>query len=157
MIQNAYLDEIWGIIIVSIIISLITCIALYCAGYYGGSVLLDKLSKKSNKCKNGIEFSQKIIERHGIISITVARLIPFSRTYISLVAGSLKCNFYSYIIGSSLGISVWNIIAIKLGITIFDNMSFLKDISTNYKILILIFVNVSIIVLLVRKYIIKKR
>lgn len=144
-------------ILMSVVFSLFVCIGLYVLGYYGGSVVLSKLTfrpKKYNKC---IEASKRFIQNHDKISIVLARLIPFSRTYISLAAGVLKCEFYSYVICSSIGITIWNSVLVMLGFTIFDNLFLLKQICKDYKILILIFVNVSIILFLVRKILKKVR
>lgn len=146
-----------GILILSIIVSLIACIILYSVGYYGGSVLLDKIYNRFNKSRKGIDACKKFIEKHAKFTLIVARMIPLSRTYISLVAGALKCSFYPYLFCSMIGIGIWNAILIGFGFMLFTNIGLVSVIYEKYKILILIALSVSIIVLLVKKYCTKKR
>ena len=145
------------VLILSVVVSLIACLILYCMGYYGGSILLNKISNKWKKSKKGIEMCEKFLQKHTKFTLVVARMLPLSRTYISLASGALKCSFYPYLFCSMIGISIWNAILIGFGYFFFANIGALTATYEKYKILILLALSVSIILLLVKKYCSKKR
>ena len=144
-------------IFLSIIASLMASLLLYLVGYYGGSKLLNTIYNKFSWSNKSIDFSQRLIEKHSKIALCLSRVIPLSRTYISLVAGMFKCELATYIFYSSLGITIWNTILISLGYIMFDNLNVLEVIYGKYKMLILIAFSVSIIVIFMRKLLLKKR
>ena len=139
------------------IFSLIFMLIFYGVGYYGGCKVLSKIHLKSTKAKRSISYVNKILKKHGNLSILIARMIPFSRTYVSLLAGVYKFDLYSYIFYSFFGIFIWNAIIVSLGFSLFINLDYISYFYQNCKILILIIISVSIILLLRWKNNSKKR
>jgi len=144
------------LVILSVIVSLIACIILYCVGYYGGVILIDKMYSKYKGCKRGIDACKRFISDHTKTTLIFARMVPLTRTYISLVAGTLKCPFYTYLFTSMIGIGVWNSILVGMGYAFASNFEVISQIYNKYKILILILLSVSILVLLYRRFIKKE-
>ena len=140
------------LVILSLIVSLIACIILYCIGYYGGSLVIDKIYNKYKKSKKGIDICKQFISKHTKITLILARMIPLTRTYISLVAGTLKCPFYTYLFTSMIGIGIWNSILIGMGYAFVSNIDSIAPLYNKYKILILLLLSVSIIMLLYKKF-----
>lgn len=129
----------------------------YGVGYYGGIKVLSKFNLQSFRDKKSLIFVNKIFKKHENLSILIARMIPFSRTYISLLAGVYKLNFYNYIFFSFFGIFIWNAIIVSLGFSIFINLEYISYFYQNCKMLILIIISVSIILLFLWKNSNKKR
>jgi membrane protein DedA with SNARE-associated domain len=75
----------------------------------------------------------------------VLRFIPFSRTYVSLISGMLKQDFYFYIFTSVISFLFWNTIFICLGVSAFINFGYIINFYEEPKMLILIIVSVSIV------------
>lgn len=81
---------------------------LYIVGLYGGTILINKYIKKFPKQKETIEKQLDYLREKGCIGVFISKLVPVVRTIISIPAGVLKLNFWSYTIFSALGILIWN-------------------------------------------------
>jgi len=146
-----------GLILLTTIFSLIVSIIVYSVGYYGGGSFVIKYYNRSKKFKKSVDFCERIFTNYGAISTFVGRLIPFSRTSISLLAGVYKQKFLSYLISSLFGIVLWNSLFIYLGFSLVINLEYVSYVYDKFKILILIIFSVSIIMLFWWKCRSKKR
>lgn len=134
-------------VILATIASLIFSIIMYGIGYYGSDKFIGVRLKKFEK----VNRLKTIFKKHSKISILIARFIPFSRTYVSLLAGFCKENFFSYLFFSAFGFFVWNYILIFLGVTVIINFESFLAFYHTYKILILILISASILAIIVKK------
>jgi membrane-associated protein len=56
-----------------------------------------------------------LLDRHGFLSVLVARWIPFVRTLCPLVAGAAGMNHRMYTVASSLGALAWAPVLLLIG------------------------------------------
>ncbi|WP_246582864.1 DedA family protein [Clostridium mobile] len=141
-----------GALLASIIGGLLGSSLCYAVGYYGGSPLIEKIEKKFPKTKKSIDAINKWFEKYGKASVFLARLLPLTRTYISIVAGAVKLNISTYLIYSVAGIVIWNSILISLGYFIGDNWDYIQLFMKQYSIIAsIILIAIVIAAIYIRK------
>ena len=62
-----------------------------------------------------VDKAEAYFERHGSISTFIGRLIPTVRQLISIPAGLTRMNIWKFIIFTSLGAMIWNVVLAGLG------------------------------------------
>ncbi len=60
------------------------------------------------------------LRKRGYWGVLVAKLIPAVRTLISIPAGMLRLEFWSYTLYSAVGIAIWNTVFIGAGYLLGD-------------------------------------
>ncbi|OOM06433.1 DedA family protein [Clostridium saccharobutylicum] len=124
----------FGALISSIFGGLIGSLICYFIGYYGGGVLMQKIVLKFPKIEKSIETINNWFEKYGKMAIFFARLVPLTRTYISIIAGIAKFNKKIFILFSIMGIIIWNSILVSLGYFIGHNWSYIHLMMKHYSI-----------------------
>ncbi len=124
----------FGALIASVLGGIIGSLICYFIGYYGGGVLIQKIILKFPKTEKSIETINNWFEKYGKLAILFARLIPLTRTYISIIAGTAKFNKKTFILFSIMGIIIWNSILVSLGYFIGHNWSYIHLIMKQYSI-----------------------
>ena len=101
--------------LISIVAAVFGSIVLYIIGYYIGTPILDCLNKKIPKTE---KYTEKILmysNKYGNKAIFICRLLPVIRTLISLVSGVVRAEFGGFVLYSTMGISIWNIVLLSFG------------------------------------------
>ncbi|MGL5244588.1 MAG: DedA family protein [Sarcina sp.] len=123
-----------GVLICSILGALTGSIICYLVGYYGGRPLIGFIEKKFpkyNKIFNGLQYW---FSNHAKITVLLARIIPMTRTAVSILAGTEKLSLIIYLFYTSLGILIWNGTLILLGYFIGDNLTIIVPLMKKYSI-----------------------
>lgn len=139
----AYLTTIFGGVIGSL--------TTYLVGYLGGRKILNFIKVKIKRSGPIINKIGILFEKHGNMVVLIARVMPFTRAYISLVAGVERLNIKYFIIFTSIGIGIWNGILFILGYFFGSNIKYIFEISKKY-----IYIIVIIFVILFIGYILYK-
>ena len=92
----------------------------YVVAYYAGRPLIYRFanSKLGRLCllnQKKVEKSEKYFDDHGMVATITGRLIPGIRHLISIPAGLAKMHFGYFLLYTTLGAGVWNIILAALG------------------------------------------
>ncbi|NRY63156.1 DedA family protein [Clostridium beijerinckii] len=145
-----------GALSFSILGGLIGSLLCYFLGYYGGGVLIEKIILKFPKTKKNIETINNWFEKYGKLAIFFARLVPLTRTYISIIAGTAKFNKKTFILFSVMGIIIWNSILVSLGYFIGHNWSYIHLIIKQYSIFASIIIFTVILLVIYKKLISRK-
>lgn len=146
-----------GVIIFSIIGGLLGSLICYALGYYGGVPLQEWLGRKFPSSQKSMLALNKWFKKYGKPAVLLARIVPLTRTYVSLLAGAEKFSLKSFILYSSLGISVWNIFLVCLGYFIGDNLPLINSIMEKYTTITLVVLAISIIAVIYLKFFKKKK
>lgn len=141
-----------GVIIFSIIGGLLGSLICYALGYYGGVPLQEWLGRKFPSSQKSMLALNKWFKKYGKPAVLLARIVPLTRTYVSLLAGAEKFSLKSFILYSSLGISVWNIFLVCLGYFIGDNLPLINSIMEKYTTITLVVLALSIIAVIYLKF-----
>lgn len=137
-----------GVIVVASLGSYLGAVILYSLGYM---ITIDKLTIILSKLHfNEPELNRAInwFERYGKTSVLIGRLIPIIRSLISLPAGIMKMNFFSFSLYSLIGTIIWNTILVYLGIMLGNSWSLISNYIKQYTFVIAI---VVFIIYLIRK------
>lgn len=102
-------------LLVSVLAGLVGSWLLYFLGRYGGSILLEKYCRKFPKQREYINNKIEFLREKGGMGVFISKLLPITRTLISIPAGVIKMDFIKYTIYSSLGILIWNFFFIGSG------------------------------------------
>jgi membrane-associated protein len=85
--------------------------------------------------------SERFYERYGWWSVVIARYIPWVRTFVPPIAGTVKMNYYKFLSANALGAFLWGV-GITLAGFYSGSISWVKDISYG---LAFFFISMSIV------------
>jgi membrane-associated protein len=77
----------------------------YVIGRKVGRPYLEK--HKSKRMIKMLERSERFYERYGWWSVVIARYIPWVRTFVPPIAGTVKMNYYKFLSANALGALLW--------------------------------------------------
>lgn len=102
-------------ILITVAAGLTGSLILYLIGYTGGDYVLQKYLNKFPGQRPAIEAKLEWVRQKGSMGIFLGKLIPMIRTLISIPAGVSRMNMAKYIVSSTLGILVWNLVFVGAG------------------------------------------
>lgn len=109
-------------ILITVAAGLTGSLVLYLIGYTGGDYVLQKYLNKFPGQRSAIEAKLEWVRQKGSLGIFLSKLIPMIRTLISIPAGVSRMNMANYIISSTLGILVWNLVFVGAGYFLGDTL-----------------------------------
>lgn len=145
------------VLVVSILGGLTGSIVNYYLGSRLGKPLIDTLSNKFPSTKKSIRASYAWIRKYDKPSIMLSRLIPVARTFISIVAGVIKMNIIAFIIYSTIGIGIWNLILISAGYILGDKLHIITLMLKQYSLLVFILVIIILGIYILKQKINRKK
>ena len=131
LVYNGELKYLFAII-TSILAGIVGSTICYIIGVLGGVPLLNYSKKKFPKTRNTINYLNNWFLKYGKITVLLARIVPITRTYISILAGAQRLNYITFITYSSIGIAFWNTVLILIGYFLGDNFDVITDILKRY-------------------------
>lgn len=102
-------------ILITVAAGLTGSILLYALGRGGGEVFMRNYYKKFPGQKELIEEKIRYLRDRGGMGVFVSKLIPMVRTLISIPAGMIRMDFRKYVVSSTLGIALWNLVFVGAG------------------------------------------
>ncbi len=150
--------NIFGVVIAGTVGALLGALVNYYLSKYLGRPLVYKFAgstvgKLLLLSEEKVEHAESYFIKHGKASTFIGRLVPAVRQLISIPAGLAKMNLRDFIIYTTAGAVIWNIILAVIGYYIYD----LKDKIFLYVDEILIAVGVFFVGYLIIKGIIQRR
>jgi membrane-associated protein len=98
----------------------------YVLGRKIGRPYLEK--HKSKRMIRMLERSERFYARYGWWSVVIARYIPWVRTFVPPIAGTVKMNYYKFLSANALGALLWGV-GITLAGYYSGSIPWVKDIS----------------------------
>ena len=108
--------------------------------------------RNSKRMQKMLARSERFYERYGWWSVVIARYIPWVRTFVPPIAGTVKMNYYKFLSANALGALLWGA-GITLAGFYSGSISWVKDISYG---LAIFFISASLISALIN-YLREKR
>ena len=138
--------------ITSILAGLFGSLICYWIGLLGGITLLNRLSQKSSQLEKALVIFNTWFEKYGRWAVLFSRVIPLTRTYISLFAGVNKMSLLEFFLYSATGIALWNLVLMSLGFYLGHNWALIEGILNTYSNIVLILLALIILVYLGHKW-----
>jgi membrane protein DedA with SNARE-associated domain len=123
-----------GVIVLSTVAGLLGSTLCYTIGYFGGSPIINWLCSKSSSAKKSFNKLDLFLNKYGKLAVFLSRLLPLTRTYISLAVGAVKMSYSQFILYSFGGITIWNVVLISLGYFLGENTALIENILKDYAI-----------------------
>ena len=103
------------ILLLTIFASILGNIVFYFISYKFGSKIYDYLYNKFPKLQKCFDKAMNMSNKYGTKICLFGLLIPSIRSWISLVAGIFKVKLRDFLLYSSIGIFIWDILLILVG------------------------------------------
>jgi len=84
--------------------------------------------RNSKRMQKMLDKSERFYERYGWWSVVIARYIPWVRTFVPPIAGTVKMNYYKFLTANALGALLWGT-GITLAGFYSGSIPWVKDIS----------------------------
>lgn len=110
------------VMVITVLAGLLGSLLLYLLGWKGGPIVINAYTKRFPKQKPALDKALNWVREKGCVGVFVAKLIPMLRTIISIPAGALQMRLTTYLISSTMGIFVWNLIFVGAGYLMGDQI-----------------------------------
>ncbi|MPQ43578.1 DedA family protein [Clostridium tarantellae] len=141
-----------GVLICSTLGALTGSILCYSVGYFGGNCLINSIERRRPKSTKIFKDLKFWFSKHAKITVLLARIIPMTRTAVSILAGVERLSLIVYITYTSLGILLWNGTLILAGYFIGDNLTVISSLVKKYNILCILILSIILIIFLYLKF-----
>jgi len=84
--------------------------------------------RNSKRMQKMLTRSERFYEKYGWWSVVIARYIPWVRTFVPPIAGTVKMNYYKFLSANALGAFLWGVVITLAGFYS-GSISWVKDIS----------------------------
>lgn len=142
-----------GVVIASTIGSIIGAVVLYVLGLQLDVERLEKIVDKWGRIlrvtKDDIHKADAWFDKYGPWTVFFCRFIPLIRSLISIPAGMSNMNFWVFLLFTSVGTMIWNIVLVCLGAKLGDSWDLIvekMDVYSNvvYALIVVAFVAVVV-------------
>ncbi len=142
----------WAAVAAGTIGALIGAIVLYAVGYFareaGVRTLVGNYGKYLFISEHDLDRAADWFERYGEIIIIFGRLIPLIRSIISIPAGYTRMNPVRFLIYTTLGTTVWNLILTYAGRLLGENWEDILAFMDTYQYATLAVISIAVIAFL---------
>lgn len=110
------------VMVITVAAGLTGSLLLYALGRTGGGMFLEAYLRRFPKQREPIEKNLAWVRQKGCIAVFFAKLIPMVRTIVSIPAGVIRMNLGKYVISSTFGIFLWNLVFVGAGYVLGDRV-----------------------------------
>lgn len=150
--------SIFGVVVASTIGSVAGAIVLYGIGLLIDIRRIEKIVEKWGHIlrlsKKDVHKANEWFSKYGVWTILFCRFIPLIRSLISLPAGMAHMNFGVFLVLTTLGTLIWNVVLINIGAAVggsWETIVGYMDIYSNVTYVVLALVFIVFVVLFIRK------
>ena len=115
--------EFWAAVAAATLGSLVGTCVDFGIGYYLGRPAVLRYGRKIRLSERHLMIAEGWFARHGSVAVLLARFVPLLRTLIAFPAGVAKMKIGRFLAFSTIGIVIWDIILIYLGVLAGQNYS----------------------------------
>ncbi|PYJ76143.1 MAG: hypothetical protein DME69_13615 [Verrucomicrobia bacterium] len=119
--------EFWSAVAAATLGSLVGTIVDFGIGYYLGRPAVLRYGRKIRLSEKHLMITERWFANHGSAAVLLARFVPLLRTLIAFPAGTAKMRIGKFLAYSTVGIVIWDIILIYLGVLAGQNASSIVD------------------------------
>jgi membrane protein DedA with SNARE-associated domain len=108
--------EFWTAVAAATLGSLVGTLIDFSIGYYLGRPAVLRYGKKIRLSEKHLMITERWFANHGSAAVLLARFVPLLRTVIAFPAGTAKMKVSKFLAYSTVGIVIWDIILIYIGV-----------------------------------------
>ncbi|WP_029192801.1 DedA family protein [Paenibacillus harenae] len=149
---------IMGVVIASTIGSILGAVALYFVGYLINVERMERIITRWGRIlrltNEDVRKAYGWFSKYGVWTVFICRLIPLIRSLISIPAGSTRMNFWLFILLTTLGSLIWNVLLVNIGAAVgasWETIVAYMDVYSNIVYALLALVAVAVVFLWFRK------
>ena len=124
--------------------SLVAALVLYYLGYIMNGDKSRKFVSKYGKYlfiqEDDIEKAEGWFKKYGVWTVLIFRLVPLGRTVISVPAGFIKMNIWTFSLLTFVGTFVWCFILTYLGYVLGENWHDIEDYNSSYQKIVIVLI-----------------
>ena len=113
--------EFWSVVGVATLGSLVGTMIDYSIGYYLGRPAVLRYGRIVRFSRDRLETTERWFAGHGERVVLLARFVPLLRTLIAFPAGIVRMNSKQFIVYSAVGILIWDIALVYIGLVVGQN------------------------------------
>jgi membrane protein DedA with SNARE-associated domain len=119
--------EFWSVVTVATLGSLIGTMIDYSIGYYLGRPAVLRYGRIVRFNQERLETTEKWFSHHGNKIVLLARFVPLLRTLIAFPAGIVKMETKRFLAFSAVGIVLWDIALVYIGLVAGQNSAAISN------------------------------
>lgn len=127
----------WGAVAAGTAGSLIGAVVLYAIGYFareaGARRIVEAYGKYVFISERDLDRGAAWFEKYGEAIIFFGRLIPLIRSIVSVPAGYTRMNIVRFLIYTTLGTTLWNLILTYIGRVLGENWADISEMTAPYE------------------------
>jgi len=124
--------EFWTTVTVATLGGLVGTMVDYGIGYYLGRPAVVRYGKVVRFSEDRLQVTERWFETHGKSIVFFARFVPLLRTLISFPAGIVKMDWKRFLTFSAVGILIWNVALIYLGMVAGQNSAAIASVLESF-------------------------
>ena len=144
--------NLWGAIFAATFGSVAGALILYALGRWGGRKLVLRYGKWLRVDEEGLRQAEGWFRRYGDWVVLFARIVPVARSIVSIPAGTMEMPVLRFILLTTLGSAVWNVILIGAGVILGANWQAVEGWMGSYSNVVLIVAAVAVALFLVLRH-----
>lgn len=143
--------KIWGVILSATVGSVLGAVVLYSVGRWLNPKRLErwldgKIGKILHLKKEDIQRAEKWFMQRGKLTVFFCRFIPVIRSLISVPAGMARMNIWAFLLLTTMGTAIWNIVLVYLGAFFGDSWETAASYFNTYSLIASIFLAVILLI-----------
>jgi len=107
--------QFWLAVFVASVGSLVGTLIDYYIGYFLGREAILHYGRYIRLNENHLKTTEKWFEKHGEITVLLARFVPLVRTLVAFPAGLAEMKMWKFLLFSAVGIVIWDAALIYIG------------------------------------------
>ena len=139
----------WGAVAAGTIGSLIGAVALYAIGYIGREAGVRRIVEAYGKyvfiSERDLDRGAEWFERYGEAIILFGRLVPLIRSVVSVPAGYTRMNVGRFLIYTTIGTTIWNLILTYIGRVLGENWADISELMEPYETIALVLMALAVV------------
>ncbi|MGM9931490.1 DedA family protein [Pradoshia sp.] len=151
-----------GVVAVSTAGSIIGAVILYGLGMLLGKERIEKIVKRYGHILRvtveDVEKADNWFHKYGLWTIFFCRFVPLIRSLISIPAGMARINFVTFLLLTTIGTFIWNVVLVSIGAMLGDSWESIvhyMDYYSNVVYVLLVILFLAFVIWYVRKKFIK--
>ncbi len=142
-----------GVVIASTAGSVVGAVILYGIGLLLDVERLEKIIDRFGNIlrvtKEDVHKADAWFDKYGIWTVLFCRMVPLIRSLISIPAGMSNMKFWLFIVFTTVGTLIWNIILVSVGAALGDNWDRITEFMDVYSNIAYAIIGIGIIIFLV--------